>query len=114
MKDIDIVKEVIDKRKDLFIEVSDSIYDYAELAYEEVKSATLLCKVLEEEGFKVEKGLADIPTCFTGTFGKGRPVIGILGEFDALPALSQERGNPVHAPVCEGGAGHGCGSGNVI
>ena len=109
MTDIEIIKKVINEKKDLFIDASDQIYNFAELAYEEYQSSALLCKILEDEGFKVEKGLADIPTCFTGTFGSGRPVIGILGEFDALPALSQEGGNPVHAPVCEGAPGHGCG-----
>ena len=109
MTDIEIIKGIIEQKKDVFIDASDKIYNFAELAYEEVQSADLLCKILEDEGFKVERGLADIPTCFMGTFGSGKPIMGILGEFDALPALSQEGGNPVHTPVCEGGPGHGCG-----
>ena len=109
MTDIEIIKGIIEQKKDIFIDASDKIYNFAELAYEEVQSADLLCRILEDEGFKVERGLADIPTCFMGTFGSGKPVMGILGEFDALPALSQEGGNPVHTPVCEGGPGHGCG-----
>ena len=109
MTDIEIIKKVIEEKKDTFIDASDKIYNFAELAYEEVQSADLLCKILEDEGFTVERGLADIPTCFMGTFGSGRPIVGILGEFDALPALSQEGGNPVHTPICDGGPGHGCG-----
>ena len=109
MTDIEIIKGIIEQKKDVFIDASDKIDNFAELAYEEVQSADLLCKILEDEGFKVERGLADIPTCFMGTFGSGKPIMGILGEFDALPALSQEGGNPVHTPVCEGGPGHGCG-----
>ena len=109
MTDIEIVKSTIEQKKDIFIDAGDKIYNFAELSYYETQSADLLCKILEAEGFKVDRGLADIPTCFMGTFGSGKPVMGILGEFDALPALSQEGGNPVHTPVCEGGPGHGCG-----
>ena len=109
MTDLEFIKKVIEDKKDTFIDASDKIYDFAELSYEEFKSADLLCSILESEGFEVKKGLADIPTCFTGTYGSGKPVMGILGEFDALPALSQEGGNPVHCPVAEGAPGHGCG-----
>ena len=71
--------------------ISDSIWNYAELGMQEFKSSALLIKTLEEEGFKVEKGVAGMPTCFVATWGSGKPVIGILGEFDALPGLSQNR-----------------------
>ena len=70
-----------------------------------------ICQVLEEEGFTVERGLAGIPTCFTGTYvhGSGKPVMGILGEFDALSSLSQQAATTTPQPVVPGGAGHGCG-----
>ena len=76
---------------------------------QEFKSSALLIKTLEEEGFKVEKGVAGMPTCFVATWGSGKPVIGILGEFDALPMISQKALTPVQKPVVEGAPGHGCG-----
>ena len=69
----------------------------------------LLIKTLEEEGFKVEKGVAGMPTCFVASWGSGKPVIGILGEFDALPMISQKALSPVQMPVVDGAPGHGCG-----
>ena len=82
---------------------------YAELAFHETKSAALLEKLLEENGFTVQTGLAGIPTCFTGTYvkGSGKPVMGVLGEFDALSSLSQQAATPEKIPVQEGAPGHG-------
>jgi aminobenzoyl-glutamate utilization protein B len=81
------------------------IWDYAEGGYLEKKSSALLADMLEKAGFKVERGVAKIPTAFTATFGEGKPVIGILGEYDALPELSQEA-VPYRQPR-EGGTGNG-------
>ena len=67
---------------------------------QEFKSSALLIKTLEDEGFKVEKGVAGMPTCFVATWGSGKPVIGILGEFDALPGLSQKANSPVQDSCC--------------
>lgn len=89
--------------------VSDAIWNYAELGMQEFKSSALLIKTLEDEGFVVEKDLAGMPTCFVATWGSGKPVIGILGEFDALPMISQEALNFKQAPLVEGAPGHGCG-----
>lgn len=89
--------------------ISDSIWSFAELGMQEFKSSAILIKALEEEGFTVEKGVAGMPTCFVATWGTGKPVIGILGEFDALPMISQEALNPKQVPVVDGGPGHGCG-----
>jgi aminobenzoyl-glutamate utilization protein B len=89
--------------------ISDSIWNYAELGMQEFKSSAILIKTLEEEGFNVEKGVSGIPTCFVATWGNGKPVIGILGEFDALPMLSQKALSPVQIPVVAGAPGHGCG-----
>lgn len=108
-QDTAFVKRVIGERKEEILSVSDRIFDYAELAYEEFRSAAALCRVLEKEGFAVKSGVAGMPTCFTGSYGSGSPVIGILGEFDALDGLSQEPGKPVYTPLKEKGAGHGCG-----
>ena len=89
--------------------IADKIWNFAELGMQEFKSSALLIKTLEDEGFSVEKNVAGIPTCFVGTWGSGKPVIGILGEFDALPGLSQKAHSPVKAPLVDGAPGHGCG-----
>ncbi|MEO2022040.1 MAG: amidohydrolase, partial [Pirellulaceae bacterium] len=66
------------------------IWEWAEPGYQETKSSALLAKILSEAGFRIEQGVANIPTAFTATYGQGQPVIGILGEYDALPGLSQQ------------------------
>jgi aminobenzoyl-glutamate utilization protein B len=83
------------------------IWDYAEVGYKEVKSSALLQKTLQDNGFTVEAGVADIPTAFVATYGSGKPVIAILAEFDALPGLSQTA-DPVKTTAGKD-AGHGCG-----
>ncbi len=89
--------------------ISDSIWGFAELGMQEFRSSALLIRRLEQEGFTVQKGMAGMPTCFIARWGNGRPAIGILGEFDALPMISQKALTPVKSPVVEGGPGHGCG-----
>ena len=89
--------------------ISDAIWNYAELGMQEFKSSSILIKTLEEEGFKIETGVAGMPTCFVASWGSGKPVIGILGEFDALPMISQKALSPVQIPVVAGAPGHGCG-----
>lgn len=93
----------------IFTEVSARIFEDPELSLKEFHAADLYCRVLEEHGFFVEKNLGGIETAFKGSWGHGRPVIGFLGEFDALSSLSQKRGIAHPEPVCEDGAGHGCG-----
>jgi len=100
--------EWIDQNRDRIIEISDKIWEYAELGLIEFKSSQLLIRELEKHGFKVEKGVAGMPTAFVGTWGTGKPVIGVMGEFDALPGLSQAK-KPVKEPLKEGAPGHGCG-----
>ncbi len=92
-----------------FGKISDSIWSYAELGMQEFKSSALLADTLEKAGFSVERGAAGMPTCFIATYGSGKPVIGLLGEFDALPMLSQKGRVPVKDPLLEGAPGHGCG-----
>lgn len=84
------------------------IWNYAEVGYKEVKSSALLQKTLADNGFEVKAGVAEIPTAFVATYGSGKPVIGILAEFDALPGLSQEA-IPEKKPVAGRDAGHACG-----
>lgn len=92
-----------------FGRISDAIWSYAELGMQEHKSSALLIKTLEEAGFTVEKGLAGMPTCFVARYGTGKPVVGILAEYDALPMLSQKGRTPKQVPVVAGAPGHGCG-----
>jgi aminobenzoyl-glutamate utilization protein B len=89
-------------------QVSKEIWTYAELGYHEDKSSALLQKNLKAAGFDVSIPLSDMPTGFVATYGSGKPVIGILGEFDALPGLSQAT-VATREPLVSGGPGHGCG-----
>ncbi len=98
----------IERHQDKLIDISDSIWALAETAFNETKSAELLASYAEENGMKVERGVAGIPTAFTATYGSGKPVISILGEFDALPGISQ-KSQPTKEPLVEGAPGHGCG-----
>lgn len=109
MKDLEFVNKVIAEKKDMILHASKKIWEFAELPYDEVKSADLLCEILEDEGFTIDKGVAGIPTAFTASFGSGSPVIGFLGEYDALDTLSQKGGEPVRQATIKGGPGHGCG-----
>ncbi|KIC89727.1 amidohydrolase [Flavihumibacter sp. ZG627] len=98
----------IDSRYLQYKDIALAIWEHAELGYKEVKSSALLQKVLLENGFTVEAGVAGIPTAFVATYGSGQPVIGILAEFDALPGLSQQA-IPEKLPAQGRSAGHGCG-----
>ncbi|MBO3802557.1 MAG: amidohydrolase [Candidatus Brockarchaeota archaeon] len=98
----------IDDNELKIIEVSQKIWEYAELGLREFKSSKLLSEELEANGFAVERGVAQMPTAFVASWGKGKPVIGIMGEFDALPGLSQKI-VPWREPAVPGAPGHGCG-----
>lgn len=89
-------------------DLSDKIWSYEEIAFEETQSAKALSDYAEANGFTVKRGVADIPTAFVAEYGSGSPIIGILGEFDALPGLSQKT-VPTKDPLHEGAPGHGCG-----
>ncbi|MEM2015238.1 MAG: M20 family metallopeptidase [Candidatus Methanomethylicia archaeon] len=104
----DIALNWIEENKGRIISLSDTIWEYAELGLEEFKSSKLLADELEKHGFKVEMGIAGMPTAFVATWGSGKPIIGILGEYDALAGLSQKR-VPWKEPIVEGAPGHGCG-----
>lgn len=92
-----------------FGRISDAIWSYAELGLQEHKSSALLIKTLEESGFSVDQGLAGMPTCFVASWGCGKPVVGILAEYDALPMLSQKGRVPKQEALVAGAPGHGCG-----
>ncbi|MFJ7649757.1 M20 family metallopeptidase [Lysinibacillus sp. NPDC097279] len=104
-----ILSKVIEEKRQKLISVSDQIWGYAETGFEEFQSAQLLCNTLEEEGFTVEKGVGNIDTAFIGSYGTGKPIIAVLGEFDALTGLSQVGGDIQYNPEVTNGNGHGCG-----
>ncbi len=99
----------VDAHAQEYIDLANSVWGYAELSLKEHQSAALYEKLLEQEGFAVEKGLAGIDTAFSGSYGSGRPHIGILGEFDALSGLSQKGGSVQREELVKNGSGHGCG-----
>lgn len=111
MNDLQFIEKILDEKSAVILDANDKIWEYAELAFHEDRSAKLICQILEQEGFTLTTGDAGIPTCFTGTFsyGSGKPVMGILGEYDALAALSQKPGQTTKEPVVPGAPGHGCG-----
>ena len=101
--------DYIDQNQQVFCDLSDEIWGLAELSLLEYQSMEAFVKVMKAQGFAVETGVAGVKTAFTGTYGSGKPVIGILGEFDALSGLSQKAGVAVHEELQKGGCGHGCG-----
>ena len=96
------------KHENALIKISDSIWALAEEAFEEEISSKILADYAEKNGFTVERGVAGMPTAFVASYGSGKPVISVLGEFDALPGISQ-KAQPTKAPLNEGAGGHGCG-----
>ena len=104
-----VLKAVADK-KALIVDVSDKIFDYAEVGFHEFKTAKLYEEVLKKEGFQVEMGVGGMPTAFKAVYGSGKPVIGFLAEYDALPELSQEGGCTMRKEAAgDNPDGHGCG-----
>ncbi len=106
-KNIAITK--IEENKEIFFDLSDKIWSYAELSLKEYKSTEEYIKLLNTLGFEVEEKVCGIDTAFLGKFGSGRPIIGILGEFDALSGLSQKGAACEKEELVKGGNGHGCG-----
>ena len=90
------------------IKLSDDVWAYAESALKEYKSAKALADYAEAQGFNVKRGVARMPTAFIAEFGSGKPIIGIMGEYDALPGISQ-KAQPTKEPLNPGAPGHGCG-----
>ena len=107
--DKNLIYQAVDSKADLLTNLSDDIWGYAELSMEEFQSAATYISVLKAEGFDVEESVCNIPTAFLGRYGSGKPVIGILGEYDALSGLSQEPACTERKPLIPGASGHGCG-----
>ena len=109
MKNADAIWNHVDQHGDGFIGLSDRVFDMPETLYNEYGSVAEHTAMLSAQGFRVTENAAGIPTAVVGESGDGGPVIAILGEFDALPYLSQEPGVAEPKPIEEGGNGHGCG-----
>ena len=97
--------DAIDGLSTILKTLADEIWEHPECSLKEQFAARRYCETLEQLGFQVERGLGGIETAFSGTFGSGRPVIGILGEFDALSGLSQAAGETAPKPGCPGEEG---------
>ncbi|MFL2720913.1 MAG: amidohydrolase [Gammaproteobacteria bacterium] len=100
---------LVDQHKIKFNQLAMDLWDYAELGYQETKSVNAITRILEDEGFAIQKNVADMPTAFIAEYGSGGPVIGILGEFDALPGLAQTRSTYREIENNNTGAGQACG-----
>lgn len=97
----------LNSKKDLYSTIAQKIWEYAEMGFQEEKSAALLQETLNKEGFTITKGVAGIPTAFIAEYGEGKPIIAVLGEYDALPGLSQEA--IAEKKSAGKAAGHACG-----
>jgi aminobenzoyl-glutamate utilization protein B len=98
----------VEKHQKELTDLSDQVWGFAEIAMKENKSAKVLADYAEAQGFRVTRGVAAIPTAFVAEYGSGKPIIGVLGEFDALPGLSQ-KAQPTKEALLTGAPGHGCG-----
>jgi aminobenzoyl-glutamate utilization protein B len=99
---------LVEKRAQDLISLSDQVWSLAETALRETRSAAVLADYAEKQGFRVTRGVAGMPTAFIAEYGSGRPIIGIMGEYDALPGLSQ-KAEPTRTPLLANAPGHGCG-----
>ena len=109
MEMVNEIKKLVDAKKEAFLHAGDLVWEYAEIGFKEFQSAKALTDVLKAEGFAVEEGVAGIPTAFVASWGEGKPIIGLLGEYDALPALKHAAGDPVESSEIVSENGHGCG-----
>src|SRR5579871_1754639 len=102
------ILEHLDSLREEMVSVNQDIWNYAELGLQEYRSAARLIGMLQKAGFKVTEGASGMPTAFVAEYGSGKPIIGILAEYDALPELSQQA-TGIRTPVLGREAGHGCG-----
>src|SRR5215472_11703008 len=109
MQNSETIWQLVDARKDAYEALSDRVWGMPEICYTEYRSVAEHRAMLEEEGFRITENLAGLPTAIMGEAGEGGPVIAILGEYDALPGLSQVAGIAEPKPLTPGGHGHGCG-----
>ncbi|UIK01746.1 amidohydrolase (plasmid) [Rhizobium leguminosarum] len=103
------IRTAVEERADLYIRLADDIWEFAELGFAESRSSRAQMDVLAAEGFKITTGIGGLPTAFLAERGSGKPVIGLLGEFDALAGMSQVAGSDKEEALQPGQPGHGCG-----
>lgn len=103
------IYQAVEEKSQLICDLSDKIWEYAEISMQEHRSTAAYLEILKAEGFTIAENLCGIPTAFSGSYGSGKPVIGILGEYDALSGLSQKACATAKEPLTPGGNGHGCG-----
>src|ERR1700736_6872818 len=109
MQNSDQIWQLVDNHRPEFEALADRIWEIPEIAYTEYRSVAEHTLMLKGLGFRVQENLPDIPTAVMGEAGEGGPIIAILGEYDALPGLSQVAGLAERKEVVPGGHGHGCG-----
>jgi aminobenzoyl-glutamate utilization protein B len=109
MKNTEEIWSLVDAKEGPFTQLSDRVWEMPELCYGEFRSCAEHTAMLERQGFRITRDVAGIPTAVAGEAGDGGPVIAILGEYDALPGLSQEAGVADPRPLPGSGNGHGCG-----
>ncbi len=107
--DKQVLYTAVDQIAPILEKLSDQIWSFAELSMQETQSAKAYVELMIQQGFEVQTNVAGIPTAFLGKFGSGKPIIGILGEYDALSGLSQKADSAQKEPICPNGNGHGCG-----
>jgi aminobenzoyl-glutamate utilization protein B len=98
---------VVDKNADRMGRINDAIFSYSEIGFQEFKTIALVTRTLEQNGFKVQRGVAGMPTAYMATYGSGGPTIGLMSDFDGVPGASQKPTALVHDPVVPGAPGHG-------
>lgn len=102
----EVAKKIEDRSKMVQVMV-DKVFSFAELGFQEVETSKYLTGILQENGFKIEHGISDIPTAWWATWGSGKPVIAIGSDLDCIPKASQKPGVAYHDPIVEGAPGHG-------
>lgn len=109
MRNADPILAAVETHGPDFVALADRIWDHPEIAWTEFRASDAHAAMLERHGFRVERDIAGLPTALSGERGAEGPVIAFLGEYDALPGLSQAAGVAEEAPLVAGGEGHGCG-----
>ena len=97
----------VDARQQLVQQMVDQIFSYGELGFQEIETSKYVTGILEKNGFKIERGVAGIPTAWVATYGSGKPVIAFITDIDCIPRASQKPGVAYHDPIIEGAPGHG-------
>src|SRR5436190_19503361 len=100
-------RSLVDARRTFTQQIVDEIFSFSELGFQEVETSAYITAILQKDGFQVTRGVAGMPTAFVATWASGKPVIGFMADIDGLPETSQKPGVAYHAPLIDGGPGHG-------